>query len=115
MEAFLPELNAVMNKHFPGTDITYLLKTSQSLKISILLKVDLFISVRYNSRNGRKDFALICGGQRVFGYDNLKTWHVHPFGSPDAHLPCDEPLLEQIFVEIKDICARIGKGEGALP
>ncbi len=115
MEAFLAELNAVMNKHFPGSDITYQLKTSQSLKISIPLKVDLFISVRYNARNGRKDYALISGGQRVFGCDNLKTWHVHPFGSSEMHLSCVEPLLEQIFIEIKDICARIEKREGIQP
>ena len=110
IETFLVELKVVLNKSFPDSHIKYLLNTPRSLKANVILNADTFISIRYNSRNGRKDYALIYKEQRVFGYDNLKTWHVHPFGASNTHLPCDEPVLKQIFIEIKDICERLAKG-----
>jgi hypothetical protein len=49
------------------------------------------------------DFALIHHRERVFGYDNLKEWHYHPFESPEKHIPCEEPALEKIIEEIKKV------------
>ena len=109
IETFLIELRVVLNKSFPESHVKYILKTPRSLKANIPVNIDTFISIRYNSRNGRKDFALIHRGQRVFGYDNLKIWHIHPFNAPNTHLPCKEPPMEQIFIEMKDICKRLAK------
>lgn len=60
-----------------------------------------------NSRNGRKDVALIYQDQRAFGHDNPKTWHVHPFNASNTHLPWEEPSMEQIFIEMNGICDRL--------
>lgn len=109
IETFLAELKVILGKYFSDCHVKYLLKTSRSLQANLSINKDTFIAVRYNSRNGRKDFALIHQGQRVLGYDNLKTWHIHPFNAPDTHLPCNEPLMEQIFKEMRAICDKLTK------
>jgi hypothetical protein len=55
--------------------------------------------------NGRLSFALILEGERVFGYDKVKTWHRHPFGDASQHVPCVEPALEQVFAEMAEVIA----------
>lgn len=104
IESFVDELERLRDKYFPGRNLKYLIRTPRSLKADIQISNDTFISIRYNSINGRKDFALIHKRQRTFGYDNLKTWHVHPFNSPGIHQSCNaEPAMNQIFIEIRDI------------
>jgi hypothetical protein len=72
-----------------------------SLKVNIHLETNNFISIRYNARNGRMDFALISNNQRIFGYDNLKTWHYHPYEDPLSHVPCDPPSIDKILSDTK--------------
>lgn len=60
-----------------------------------------FIEVFYNQATPRTSFALIAGGQRVYGKDNAKMgWHVHPVDAPDAHRPCAPVSFEQFLVEV---------------
>lgn len=101
IETFLEELQLAIDKYFPDSSIQYILRTSKSLKANIVLKKGIFIAVRYNLRNGRKDFALIGNDKRIMGYDNLKSWHHHPFDNPESHIECEEPPIENIFIEIK--------------
>lgn len=104
IESFVDDLETLLNKYFPNCHLKYLIKTPRALKANIQINRDMFIAIRYNSINGRKDFALINKGQRAFGYDNLKIWHVHPFNTPEIHQPCDsEPTMGQIFIEIRNI------------
>lgn len=98
---FLKELQAVIIKYFPDSSIDYIIKTSKSLKVNITIKKGIFVAVRYNSRNSRTDFALIEYDKRIFGYDNLKHWHYHPFNDPESHIDCDEPSIEKVFTEIR--------------
>jgi hypothetical protein len=48
---------------------------------------------------------LILEGERVFGYDKVKTWHCHPFEDPSQHVPCAEPTIEQVFAEVVEVIA----------
>jgi len=101
---FFSEVTSLLKKHFKEFHIEVLIETSKSLKINIHLARNLFIAIRYNSRNGRMDFALIYHNKRIFGYDNLKEWHFHPYESPEEHIPCEKPSIEKILTEIKQIC-----------
>lgn len=106
---FLEELQTAINKYFPNSSIHYILRTSKSLKLNIILKKGIVVAVRYNSRNNRSDFALIENDRRIFGYDNLKNWHYHPFDDPEIHIECEEPSLEKIFTEIERYFAKISE------
>jgi hypothetical protein len=66
----------------------------------------LFIAIYFNAMNERQSFSLVSGGRRIFGYDQVKTWHKHPFESPDEHVSCDEPSLNLIFGELAEIIRR---------
>ena len=63
--------------------------------------------MRYNARNGRIDFALLYRQKRVFGYDNLKAWHYHPFENPSEHIFCEKPTIEQIISETKAVLKQL--------
>ena len=71
------------------------------LKSRIKITNDLFIDIYYNPRNDRQNFALIRNGKRIFGYDNLDSWHYHPFESPEKHIKCSKPKLDKIWSEMK--------------
>ena len=101
METFLKNLKKSLKKNFSGYRIEYLIKTLQSLKANIYLEESYFIAVRYNARNGRVDIALICDNQRIFGYDNLKVWHLHPYEDPSRHDPCEPPPMDKILSDTK--------------
>lgn len=105
IDTFLFEIQASLKKYFAEYRIEFLFKTQKSLKANIYLNKNLFISVRYNTRNERVDFALIQNDQRIFGYDNLKEWHCHPYERPSEHIPCDKPSIDKIISDIKAICA----------
>ncbi len=100
---FLSEVTTLLKRHFKEFNIEVLIETQKSLKTNIHLAQNLFIAVRYNSRNERMDFALIYNDKRIFGYDNLKEWHCHPYENPSDHIPCDKPSIEKIIIDIKRI------------
>lgn len=110
VNAFLSEVETSLKKHFTDYNIEFLLKTPKSLKANIHLRENLFIALRYNSRNERIDIALIQGNQRIFGYDNLKQWHYHPLENPDKHMPCDKPSVDKIFSDIRKIYQDLPRG-----
>lgn len=103
-DAFLSEITTSLKKHFQEYKVEFLLRTPKSLKCNIYLGKNLFIAVRYNARNERMDFALILNNQRIFGYDNVKKWHYHPYENPTEHIPCKKPSIDKIISEIKKIC-----------
>lgn len=112
VDAFLSEITASLKKHFIEYKFEFLLKTPKSLKSNIYLDENLYIAVRYNARNERIDFALIQNNQRIFGYDNLKECHYHPYENPSKHSPCDKPSIDKIISDIKAIYATIKGGSG---
>ena len=83
VDTFFESIKKAACQYFSNSSIKYILRTDKSLKLNIQIEEDIFIAIRYNSRNGRKDFALISQNNRIFGYDNLKTWHYHPVSNPE--------------------------------
>ena len=107
VDVFISEVKASLKKHFKNYRIQILFKTPKSFKANIFLDQSLFIALRYNARNERTDFALIHNNQRIFGYDNLKKWHCHPFGKESKHIPCDRPSIDKIMADMKAVCENI--------
>lgn len=103
VEAFLTDVKIHLKKYFIKSRIEFFIKAPKSLKANIHLDEKYFIAVRYNARNGRMDFALIQDNKRIFGYDNLKEWHYHPYKTSSEHIPCDKPSIDKIFFEIKKV------------
>lgn len=60
------------------------------IKIKATVNNETFISIFYNSETQKYSFTLIRNNKRIFGMDNTKQWHIHPFEDPDAHLPSDD-------------------------
>ena len=75
-------------------------KTKIALEARIRISNACFIEVYYNSLTIKKSYALVKNGERIFGYDNFKYWHVHPVTDPSAHLACEEPAIEKVFEEM---------------
>lgn len=88
---------------FPQAALSINEKGRSRLKIRVELNDRTFIDIFYNPKNDRTDFALIHHDQRLFGYDNLGSWHRHSVEEPKTHTPCDKPLFDQIFQEMKAI------------
>ncbi len=103
VQEFLVELDSGLKKYFSSHEIKISLQTQKSFKANILLSEKIFIAVRYNARNERTDFALIKNKQRIFGYDNLKHWHYHPYDDPAEHIPCEKPTIDKILLEMKNV------------
>ncbi len=88
---------------FPHIVLSVTAKGRYRLTIRVELSAKTFIDIFYNPKNDRTDFALIHENQRIFGYDNLGGWHRHSVEDPQTHTPCDEPLFDQVFQEMKAI------------
>ena len=43
--------------------------------LRLIITPHLFIDIYCNTRTARFDFSLIQDSTRIFGYDNLKSWH----------------------------------------
>jgi hypothetical protein len=98
-DAFEAEFRAAVAAALPGATVERGARTIIAVKLRVDLDENQFIDVFFNARNGRADFALVKGGRRVFGYDNLGGWHRHPPEAPDRHDPCPEPSLEAFVRE----------------
>jgi len=55
------------------------------LKIRAYLINDSFIDMTYNQETGKTTFAQIRENRRIFGADNKKAWHWHPYEDPQRH------------------------------
>jgi hypothetical protein len=103
LEEFLKEVRLNKDRLFPTSKLMIIRERMNFLKLRLELKENVFIDIYFNAENGRKDFALISGGKRIFGYDNLKEWHQHPFDHPGNHVECEEPTMVKIFEEVASI------------
>lgn len=109
VDGFFEVVEVELKKRFASYKTEILLQSEKSLKANFRFSSKLFLAVRYNSRNGRMDFALIKNNRRIFGYDNLKQWHVHPYENPDEHVPCEKPGIDKIIADVKSITDKIAK------
>ncbi len=61
-----------------------------------------FINVFYNVATEKAAFALVAGGQRLYGKDNAKMgWHVHPFEASREHRPCQPLSFGEFLREVE--------------
>jgi hypothetical protein len=82
------------------TGVELLLLDDPVLKLRVHVGTRAFIDVFVNVGTGKTSYALIKEGRRLFGADNTRGWHLHPFDSPESHRPCVamsfETFLEQV-------------------
>lgn len=68
-------------------------RTDLTFSLRLYVRSDLFVQVFLGERSGSLYFALIEGGQRIFGIDREgNEWHLHPFGNPQKHEVLTEGL-----------------------
>lgn len=107
IDEFYNKILEFKNKYFKDKDLIVLEKYGFYIKLRIVIADNFFISIRYNKRTDRQDFALIKGKKRIIGFDNLGGWHKHSFENPDDHLECDEPSIEEVLKEFIEIIKKI--------
>ncbi|MBI3330060.1 MAG: hypothetical protein HYZ81_25550 [Nitrospinae bacterium] len=82
------------------TGIEPLILEAPVLKLRVHVGAYGFVEVFWNVETGKTSFALIRGERRVFGADNTRGWHLHPFDDPDRHVPCDAMSLESFLQQV---------------
>lgn len=95
------------SKYFPDAHIVSTVKRNIILEIKIEIEEEIFIEIYCNSLTGKKSFALIKSNKRIFGYDNYKFWHYHPYNASESHIKCKEPSIEEVASEIYKIMKQI--------
>lgn len=100
------DLIRIVRNYFPDTKSEVKEKRGIVLEGKISISEDKFIHIYVNRLTGKKSYGLIFQGKRIFGYDNYKYWHCHPYNNPNQHLTCDEPLIERFFEEVKSILSK---------
>lgn len=73
------------------------------VEIRAVIAEGTFIEVYANVITGKRSYALISYSNRITGYDNYKFWHCHPPDAPSEHLPCDEPSIDSVLLNFKEI------------
>jgi len=111
LEEFLAELMTSKAEFLPTAQIETVYSRIDRISLRLILNTSLFVDIYFNASNGRFDFSLIMGGSRIFGYDNLKSWHCHPFENPDQHLSCSQPRLRDIMQRTNDLVAQLGSSD----
>lgn len=107
VKEFQKEVESALKTNALPFRIQIIIQSPRSFKANFHLYDDVFIAVRYNTRNARMDFALIQNQERIFGFDNLKEWHYHPFENPEQHILCEQPAIEQIIAQIKSVLNKL--------
>lgn len=94
---FLAELRRQQERFFSEAHIVYLEESPFYIKARIVLDERSFIELRFNPHNQKKSYALVRDGERIAGFDNLDSWHIHPFGRSKSHKRISEPSLADVF------------------
>ena len=83
------------------TGIEPLVLEEPVLKLRVHVGTYGFVEVFWNVETNKTSFALIRGGRRMFGADNTRGWHLHPFDDPDSHVPCAPMSLENFLRQVE--------------
>ena len=83
-------------------------RTDLTLSLRLYIGPDLFVQAFLGEYSGSLYFALIEGGQRIFGIDREGgEWHLHPYDAPDKHEPLPEGLeprpLLKLLARVEDL------------
>jgi hypothetical protein len=95
---FLKEAIKTLSEYDFISSIEIQLLDEPVAKIKTVLTGNSFMTIFYNAETRRTSFALIKNNKRIYGADNTKNWHVHPFESPDSHIET-EPVILTEFLE----------------
>lgn len=107
VEDFQKLIFLTAQRTFPGASILLSVKRDIALEARIEISENTFVEVYYNSLTNKKSLSLIKEDKRIMGYDNYKYWHVHPANNVTAHVPCQEPSIEKVFEEMKELIITI--------
>jgi len=107
IETFLAEVSILSSFYFPSARLETIYRRSAMVSIRLFITPGLFVDIYFNTSTKRFDFSLIQDSARVFGYDNLRTWHYHPFEAPNTHVGCSEPTLNMVFKETAGVVASL--------
>jgi hypothetical protein len=83
------------------TGVELLLLDEPVLKLRVHLGTVAFVEIFFNAETGKTSFALIKDRQRIFGADNTRGWHMHPFNSPESHHRCEEISFENFLRQVE--------------
>lgn len=100
---FKDSLLSAFNHHFPDVTVDLIEKRGIIVEARARITEKVFIEVYFNSLTDKKSFSLIKDSQRIFGYDNYKYWHIHPFEDATKHIPCEEPSIEAVVKETRQV------------
>lgn len=84
------------------TGIELLLLEEPILKLRAHVGTLVFVEVFFNAETGKTSFALIKDRGRMSGADNTRGWHLHPFGSPESHHPCEAMSFESFLRHVEE-------------
>jgi len=107
IDIFIEEWNRLCIQYFPNARLETVYHRSAMASLRLIITPHLFVDIYCNTRTARFDFSLIQESVRIFGYDNLQSWHCHPFNNTDTHLDCQEPTLEQMISETAALIYRL--------
>lgn len=57
----------------------------------------IFINIFFNSETLKYSFALVKYNHRIYGADNTRNWHIHPFDNPESHEDSSEISLKDFL------------------
>jgi len=107
IDAFRDQLCDLVEKKFPDVEFKINERRSSILEIRIFFTPEVFMESYLNGITGKRSFALVKSGKRIWGYDNYRYWHYHPFNNPESHVQCNEPSLEKIVHEVQTVLTKI--------
>ena len=79
------------------------------LKGRASLQGNRYLQVYFNELTGTTAFALIEKGKRIWeiDFDNMRGWHLHPFGEPATHHSIGEKTVQDIVKELSKVWEKI--------
>jgi hypothetical protein len=108
---FRERVLAAIATHFPTARVSVQEKRTIVLEIRAQVEGDLLLDVYHNELTGKTSYTLVHREQRVFGYDNYRFWHYHPYGRPAEHVACEEPEIEVALAEVSRVVKQFGRLE----
>ena len=101
------QLCDLFKNQFPHAEFFISERRSAILEIRIFFTPEVFMESYFNAITGKKSFALVESGKRIWGYDNYRYWHHHPIENPESHVPCNEPSLKKIVDEVQTVLRNV--------
>jgi len=109
VDQFLQELLLLNREFFPEGHLETVYLRLDKVSLRLVMSSTLLVDIYFNAENGRMGFTLVHKNKRVFGYDNLKSWHYHPSENPEHHIECNPPSMRQIAQDTASVIASLPK------